>query len=137
MPYATCTPCNTPVVITFDPVSNDYYCPNCNTAYYDETKTKGIDPMTQDIHINLHDETTATIRTYKDTNGGNGKVYRLTWNNEFGYDTDEYQEFYQTLSLALARAATLSHAIETEEGFTNEPLRFSTNAIQFLKGETN
>lgn len=56
-------------------------------------------------------------------------AYRLFW-------ADEFTEYYQSLSLALARLATLSYCVEQDRFFTNEPLRFSTNALELFKGET-
>ena len=58
-------------------------------------------------------------------------IYRLFWG------ADEFTEFYQTQSLALARLATLAYCVEQDRFFNNEPLRFSTNTITYLLGETN
>lgn len=64
-------------------------------------------------------------------------IHRLSWGSGFLGVDDEFTEYYQNLPLALMRLATLSYAVDREQGFANEPLRFSTNASQFLIKEVN
>jgi hypothetical protein len=63
-------------------------------------------------------------------------IYELTWGTGL-FMVNEFTEYYQTQSLALARLATLAYCVEQDRMFKNEPLRFSTNTIEFFKGETN
>jgi hypothetical protein len=78
--------------------------------------------------ITLTDGTDVELTPYHAEDGG--IVYRLFWG------ADEFTEYYQSLSLALGRLATLAYCVEQDRFFNNEPLRFSTNTIEFFKGET-
>jgi hypothetical protein len=80
------------------------------------------------IPLRLTDGTFVELTDYENPDGTT--AYRLFW-------AEEFTEYYQTLSLALARLATLSYCVEQERMFTNEPLRFSTNTLTYLKEETN
>lgn len=79
------------------------------------------------ITLTLKDGTLVELTNYHNADGS--IIYRLFWAGEFN-------EYYQSLSLALGRLATLSFCVEQDRMFAHEPLRFSTNAIEFLKGET-
>jgi hypothetical protein len=61
-------------------------------------------------------------------------VYTLRWNDGVA---NEWTESYPTLSVALARAATLAACGESdwEKGFANSPVDFTVNAKNFLVGE--
>lgn len=89
--------------------------------------------------IKLPNDIEARITEFTANNGNpyEAPVYRLTWGNGFLGVYDENTEYYQNLSLALMRVATLNFAVTTDLGFANEPLRFSSNAIQFLTKEVN
>ncbi len=78
--------------------------------------------------LTLTDGSAVELTDYHNADGS--IIYRLFWG------ADEFNEYYQTLSLALGRLATLSFCVEQDRMFNNEPLRFSTNANEFFKGET-
>jgi hypothetical protein len=81
------------------------------------------------MNLTLTDGTYVELTLFHSEDGS--IVYRLFWG------ADEYTEFYQTLSLALARVATLSYCVEQDRMFAHEPLRFSSHTITYLNGETN
>ncbi len=86
------------------------------------------------MNLTLTDGTETIITRFHAEDGS--VVYQLNWGTGL-FGINEFTEYYQTLSLALARLATLSYCVEQDRMFKNEPLRFSTNTITYLLGETN
>lgn len=83
--------------------------------------------------LTLTDGTDVELTPYHAEDGTT--IYKLNWGTGL-FGIHEFTEFYQTLSLALARLATLSYCVEQDRNFTHEPLRFSSNTTAFMKGET-
>jgi hypothetical protein len=86
------------------------------------------------MNLTLTDGTETNMTLFHAEDGS--VVYQLNWGTGL-FNINEFTEYYQTLSLALARLATLSYCVEQDRMFTNEPLRFSTNTLTYLKEETN
>lgn len=93
--------------------------------------------LSASIKFDLGGETGITIDSF--TNSEGKTIYRLSWTD---YVANECNEFYATLSLALARLAVLTACIEqsTEEDVTilkNTSESFAFHAYQFINNQVN
>lgn len=89
------------------------------------------------IKFDLAGNTGVTIDSF--TNAQGEIVYRVQW---VDYVVNEWNEYYATLSLALARVAVLTACVEEEVenqnatlAFVNGSETFSQHAYNFINGE--
>lgn len=92
---------------------------------------------TDPIKFDLAGQAGVTIDSF--ANAGGEVIYRLQWTD---YVVNEWNEFYATLSLALARVAVLSACIEedlrNEDStllFKNDSETFANHAYHFINNE--
>lgn len=93
--------------------------------------------LTTPIKFDLAGKSGVTIDSFANAEGE--AVYRLQWTD---YVVNEWNEFYATLSLALARVAVLSACIEedlkNEDStllFKNDSETFANHAYNFINNE--
>jgi hypothetical protein len=88
------------------------------------------------IKFDLFGQAGVTIDPF--TNAEGEVIYRLQWND---YVVNEWNEYYATLSLALARVAVLSACIEEEVKndttimFKSDSSTFADHAYQFINNQ--
>ena len=92
--------------------------------------------VTAPIKFDLAGQVGVTIDSF--TNAEGEVIYRLQWTD---YVVNEWNEFYATLSIALARVAVLSACVEEDLKNTDKVLfkfdsdTFATHAYNFISNE--
>jgi hypothetical protein len=100
------------------------------------TEANAVKMLVAPIKIDLAGKSGVAIDAF--TNAQSENVYRLQWTD---YVINEWNEYYATLPLALARVAVLSACIETDDAddlpllFKHDSTTFALQASKFINGQ--